>query len=159
MGLDMYIYKTKKTSHSVKELSDLDNNPKEDNPALAEFLPLHLPFPDHFPDHRSIFTQVAYWRKFNALHSWFVNHVQLGIDDCNFYELHKDHIEDLLETLQHVLEEKDTSDFEPIQGFFFGSTEVDDYYWEQVENTRDKMYRLLNDFDWENERMFYHSSW
>lgn len=155
----MYIYKTKKTSHSVEELCDLDNNAKEDNPAVKAFLPLYKPFPDLYPDHLSIFTQVAYWRKFNALHNWFVNNVQLGVDDCGFYELFQDHIVDLLDTLQNTLDDQDSSHFEPIGGFFFGSIEVDDYYWEQVENTRDKMYRLLNDFDWENQRMFYYSSW
>lgn len=159
MGLDMYMFKTKKTSHSVKELCDLDNDAKEDNPALVEFLPLHKPFPDHFPDHLSILTQVAYWRKFNALHNWFVNHVQLGIDDCGMYEVTKDHIEDLLDTLMNAKQDQDPSHFEPVGGFFFGSIEVDEYYWEQVENTSDKMYRLLNDFDWDNERLFYRSSW
>lgn len=159
MGLDMYIYKTKKASHSIEELCDLDNNPKEDDPAVEIFLPLNIPFPDHFPNHRSIFTQVAYWRKFNALHNWFVNHVQVGIDDCNYYELFQDHLVDLIDTLQHVLDKQDTTDFEPTAGFFFGSTEVDEYYWELVEITLDEMKHVLDDFDWENERMFYCSSW
>ena len=24
----------------------------------------------------------GYWRKANAVHGWFVNHVQRGVDDC-----------------------------------------------------------------------------
>ena len=27
-------------------------------------------------------TEVAYWRKANAIHRWFVNNVQDGIDEC-----------------------------------------------------------------------------
>ena len=30
----------------------------------------------------SISCNVAYWRKFNALHNWFVNNIQDGKDDC-----------------------------------------------------------------------------
>lgn len=137
MGLDMYMFKSKKTSHSVKELCELSNAEKED----------------------SIFTDIAYWRKFNALHDWFVTHVQIGIDDCNIYEVTKDNITDLVDTLNSVLEKKDSTDFMPSIGFFFGNTEVDEYYWERVEDTHVKMYQLLNEFDWEDQRMFYQSSW
>lgn len=138
----MYLLKSKRTNHSIDELKALDNNPKETDPALAEFLPLYQPF-ERAPDLQSIFDEVSYWRKFNALHNWFVTHVQIGVDNCEIYEVTKDHINDLLDTLFLVIEEKDPSDFMPTEGFFFGSNEVDEYYWEQVENTRDKMYRLL----------------
>lgn len=156
MGLDMYLRKIKRTDHSIDQLKSLDRyDLTPDSEDIKEFLPLHQSEMGYF----SIFKQVAYWRKFNALHNWFVIHVQIGIDDCGMYEVTRDHIVDLVNTLFNVLEEKDPSDFMPVVGSFFGSNEVDEYYWEQVENTRDKMYRLLNDFDWENERLFYCSSW
>jgi len=158
MGLDMYLFRTKKTNHSVKELNALDRyDLSPDDEDVKEFLPL---YDSKYEDGRySIFKEVSYWRKFNALHSWFVTNVQIGIDDCGMYEVTRDHIIDLVDTLFTILEEKDPSDFMPVVGFFFGSTELDEYYWEQVENTRDKMYRLLNEFDWENERLFYCSDW
>ena len=156
MGLDMYLFKTKRTNHSLDELKVLDrHNLSEDNEDIKDFLPLY----ESESGYLSIFKEISYWRKFNALHGWFVINVQIGIDDCGLYEVTKDHIIDLLNTLFTVLEEKDPTDFMPAIGFFFGSNEVDEYYWERVENTRDKMYRLLNDFDWENERLFYCSSW
>lgn len=131
MGLDMCLYKAKKTidktCNDFEDLEDLE--------------------------------EVAYWRKFNALHNWFVTNVQIGIDDCNMHEVTKYHVEDLLYTLMNTKQDQDPSHFEPVEGFFFGSTEIDEYYWEQVENTLDKMRGLLNDFDWENERLFYCSSW
>ena len=133
MGLDMYIYKSNKTEHSIKELCELDDG--------------------------STFTKIAYWRKFNALHDWFVTHVQIGIDDCGMYEVTKDHILDLVDTLFLVIEEQDPSKFMPTSGFFFGSTEVDEYYWQQVEDTCKKMYQFLNEFDLENQRMFYVADW
>lgn len=154
----MFIYKVRKTDHSVKELSKLDNNPKEDDPAIAEFLPLYTPF-ESMPDYKSIFKQVAYWRKFNALHQWFVTHVQLGIDNCGLYEVTKDHLFDCLYTLENVHNMKNPSYLPPTQGFFWGSTEIDDYYWNDVEESIQTISSLIDNTDWATERLFYQSSW
>lgn len=158
MGLDMFLFKARKSNHSAKELSALDRHdlsPEDED--IKDLLPLYES--DYSKGKYCIFKEVAYWRKFNALHQWFVTHVQIGIDNCDMYEVTKDHILDLLDTLFSVIEEKDPTYFMPTSGFFFGSTEVDEYYWEQIADTREKMYCLLNDFDWENERLFYLASW
>lgn len=158
MGLDMFIYKVRKTDHSVKELSKLDNNPKEDDPAIAEFLPLYTPF-ESMPDYKSIFKQVAYWRKFNALHQWFVTHVQLGIDNCNLYELDQDVLRSCHDILEEAFYKKNHYILPPTQGFFWGSTEIDDYYWNNVEEAIQTISHLIDDTDWATERLFYQSSW
>ena len=31
--------------------------------------------------------EVAYWRKFNALHNWFVQNCQDGVDECQYAEV------------------------------------------------------------------------
>lgn len=154
----MYIYKTKKTGHSVKELTKLDNNPKEDDPAIAEFLPLYTPF-ESMPDYKSIFKQVAYWRKFNALHQWFVTHVQLGIDNCGLYELDQDVLRSCHDTLEEAFYKKNHYILPPTQGFFWGSTEIDDYYWNNVEEAIQTISSLIDNTDWATERLFYQSSW
>ena len=158
MGLDMFIYKVKKTDHSVKELSKLDNNPKEDDPAIAEFLPLYTPF-ESTPDFKSIFKQVAYWRKFNALHQWFVTHAQLGIDNCGLYELDQDVLRSCHDTLEEAFYKKNHYVLPPTQGFFWGSTEIDDYYWNNVEEAIQTISSLIDNTDWATERLFYQSSW
>ena len=155
MGLDMYLLKTKKTNHSVKQLNELDRIAKPDEPRVAEFELKKL----EYVDYHSIFEEVAYWRKFNALHSWFVTNVQIGIDDCGTYEVFEDHIRDLIETLENTLAYKDPSDMMPVSGFFFGSTIVDEYYWERIQDALDKLDYIADTFDWEKERLFYVSSW
>lgn len=159
MGLDMYIFKTKKTAHSVKELSDLDRNPKPGQPEVAEFEPLQQPYGDTAPDLYSVFEQVAYWRKFNALHQWFVTNVQLGIDKCDLYELDKDVLFELLEILEDVYHLKDSSKLPPTQGFFWGSTAIDEYYWRDVESSIQIISKLIDETDWNKERLFYQASW
>jgi len=120
---------------------------------------LQQPYEDTCSDLYSIFEQVAYWRKFNALHQWFVTNVQLGIDKCNLYELDKDVLFELLEVLEEVHNLKNPSKLPPTQGFFWGSTEVDDYYWDKVESSIQTISELIDETDWNKERLFYQSSW
>lgn len=159
MGLDMYIFKTKRTAHSIKELSDLDRNPKPGDAAIAEFEPLDQPFAETMPDYYTIFQKAAYWRKFNALHQWFVTNVQNGIDRCELHELDQDALRSCLDTLEEVFHLKNPAKLPPTQGFFWGSTEVDDYYWNDVEEAIQTISNLIDDTDWATERLFYQSSW
>jgi hypothetical protein len=154
----MYLFRTKKTNHSVKELNALDRyDLSPDDEDVKDFLPL---YDSKYEDGRySIFKEVSYWRKFNALHSWFVTNVQIGVDDCGSYEVSQDHIDDLLLTLENTLAYRDPTDMMPVSGFFFGSTIVDEYYWQNMEDTYDKIYNISTTFDWEKERLFYMSSW
>ena len=47
--------------------------------------------------------EVAYWRKANAIHQWFVENVQDGDDDCGEYEVSREQLEELLTTVNKVL--------------------------------------------------------
>jgi hypothetical protein len=46
--------------------------------------------------------RVGYWRKFNALHQWFVNNVQEGHDDCRPAFVSVDTLIELEEQLEQV---------------------------------------------------------
>ena len=51
-----------------------------------------------------IVENVGYWRKANAIHKWFVDNVQDGIDDCDYHnEVTKEILEDLLDTCEKVI--------------------------------------------------------
>lgn len=157
MGLDMYINRVNRTNHSVEELMEIDN--EEDTTPNSEKVKPFLPLRKYcFGDYYSIFHEACYWRKFNALHNWFVTNVQNGVDDCNAYELSEEDIEKCLNVLRTVRDTKDASLLEPKSGFFFGSTEVDDYYFADVENAIDQLQILLA-LDWEKNRFFYRASW
>lgn len=44
-------------------------------------------------------------------------------------------------------------------GFFFGSTEYDEWYFKDVEYVRDKFSGLLETMDWDNESLYMHCWW
>ena len=67
-----------------------------------------------------------YWRN-KHIHEWFVENVQEGVDDCGTYYVTLDKIEELILTVERVLEKKDDEEAKallpPSEGFFFGSTD------------------------------------
>lgn len=46
---------------------------------------------------------VAYWRKANQIHRWFVENIQNGTDDCGEYGLTKEKAKELLDVCNKVL--------------------------------------------------------
>jgi len=157
MGLDMYIKRVKRTDHTVKFLEAVDNeeNLKPESEAAQPFLPLYK---YDFGEYYSIFHEACYWRKFNALHNWFVVNIQDGVDDCGSYEIQIENLNDCINTLKEVAKTKNHKLLEPKSGFFFGPTAIDDYYWQSIDNAIDQLEKL-RDFDWNDNRFFYRSSW
>lgn len=50
------------------------------------------------------FEDVGYWRKANQIHNWFVQNVQGGEDDCEFYEVSQSKLIELRDTCQKVID-------------------------------------------------------
>lgn len=106
---------------------------------------------------------VACWRKANQVHKWFVDNVQDGKDDCGYYGLDLEQIEKLCDLCEELLLTRNPTlakeHLPPQAGFFFGGTDLDQYYWEDLEHTVKQLQAVLNhpsakDFEYE-----YHSSW
>jgi hypothetical protein len=105
--------------------------------------------------------EVGYWRKVNSIHQWFVENVQNGEDDCEFYEVTQEHLGKLNSIIQQILDDRSLAAklLPPASGFFFGSTDIDDYYWEGLEDTLKIIQTTLETTDWDNQIVIYHSSW
>ena len=107
---------------------------------------------------------VGTWRKFNALHGWFVENCQNGEDDCKEYHVDKSQLVNLLGVLKQVQEDFDATggikahELFPTQGgFFFGDTSYDEWYFENVKETVVLLEELIQE---EGDGDFYYqSSW
>lgn len=110
-----------------------------------------------------IFDSVMYWRKANQIHKWFVENIQDGVDDCGIYVVSEEQLTELYDTAKRVLETKDQSVARKLlpttSGFFFGSTEYDQWYYENVKETVEQLEKCLKEIDFENEIVYYTSSW
>jgi hypothetical protein len=107
---------------------------------------------------KEVIVEAMYWRKANAIHKWFVDNVQEGEDDCGCYYVSREQLAELRDLVKEVLNSRDASKLPPQSGFFFGSTAVDDWYWQDLQSTAEGLNTVLAEFPekWEFE---YHSSW
>ena len=155
MGLDQYLYAKKYTSNSEffgekrrEEFLKLREVVGDD----ARFLEANLPS-------ITIEMKVGYWRKANAVHQWFVDNCQNGEDDCREAYVGREKLEELLSAVKAVIADPSKADdILPTQsGFFFGSTEYDEYYFQDLKDTKEILERCLSMSDeWD---FAYQSSW
>ena len=101
----------------------------------------------------------AYWRKANQIHKWFVDNVQNGEDDCGDYYVSHEKLKELRETCRQAYFAKDPSLLPPQSGFFFGGTDIDQWYWRDIENTMKQIDRVLALPDLSDLSFYYNSSW
>jgi len=145
MGLDMYL-KAKQWLYEEKD--------KEKVKAI---------FPDIDLKVQCIEFEAIYWRKANSIHNWFVEHCQNGKDDCQTVYVDREKLEQLLKTVDEVLKdrniEKAARILPPVSGFFFGSNQIDDYYWEDLEYTQKSLTDLLNNEKYKDLEFYYRASW
>ena len=108
---------------------------------------------------KEVSIDAGYWRKANAIHDWFVKNVQGGEDQCNPHYVSREDLIALKEVCEEVLaDRKRTAELLPTaSGFFFGSTEYDQYYFDDIKATIEIIDRCLElPTSWEFE---YRSSW
>ena len=98
----------------------------------------------------------VYWRKANAIHKWFVDNIQDGIDECDLYRVPYSKLMILKELCDEVLKNRDEAEelLPTFSGFFFGSTDYDEYYFEELERTSEELAKLSKDSSYE-----YSSCW
>lgn len=92
---------------------------------------------------------VMYWRKANQIHEWFVKNVQNGVDDCGSYTLNIDTLKQLLEECKIVLTDNTkASEVLPTKsGFFFGGTEYNDDYYDDLKQTIDGLNKIIKEYE------------
>ena len=108
-----------------------------------------------------IVESVGYWRKFNALHKWFVDNIQDEEDDCGEYWIPEEKLKQLLTILEKIYNRKGSpEELMPTQsGFFFGSIEYDEYYYQDVADSIDIIKTVLEETDFSKASIYYSSSW
>lgn len=118
------------------------------------------------PDEETEF--VAYFRKVNFLIPFFDYE-----EDCSYVEIDKEQVEKLVKTCDLVLKckpqkgknlTKKAKDevhtlLPTTDGFFFGNTDYNDWYFEDVKNVKDTFSELLKTFNWEENALFMLCSW
>lgn len=151
MGLDMYLCK----NYYVKNWNFMGDEERHSVSVLKGGKPSGIAT-DRIV---SVTTEEACWRKANAIHRWFVENIQDGKDDCGKYYVNEKQLAKLLGVVKAVLADHNKAkELLPTQeGFFFGDTSFDEYYFEDLEYTQKELERILATKD--EGSLEYHSSW
>jgi hypothetical protein len=177
MGLDMYLDK--------KIYCGYGNNEGK----------VHVDIPGvNEKDIKYIIERVGYWRKANQIHTWFVDNVQDGVDECQDADVTIEQLTELRDLCQQIVDVarlvpgqinngysltadgridhveegmvvENPEDIEALLptkgGFFFGSTDYDQWYLEDIKDTLDILNPVIANHtpgDWSIDYI-YHSSW
>ena len=191
MGLDMYMYSAKKVKGlNAKDYERADNavsslnvqesfipkvreSIKGKSKQIFDELDSSVKVRGNYMSWYSIFEDIGYWRKANAIHNFFVQECQNGVDECQLSIVKKTHLKDLLKRCKRAMSLKDIylndgiikdgegiETFLPTQGgFFFGGTEFNEWYFNDVEETIDLITKVLKETDFDKQVIFYRASW
>ena len=142
MGLDIRFEKAKR--HRVEETEERLNEIEKElenanNSSVKEFNSLQNEYDELNP-----WKEVAYFRKVNFLLPFFEY-----CEDCSRLEIDDYKIDELLFKCKQVLEDHSLAEtLLPTQGgFFFGNTEYNDWYFEDVKEVYDKFSEIAEDFN------------
>ena len=141
MGLDMYL-------NARRHLMDRDYTAADER---ALYAAIETALGDQRPprtghlDGIEVEIEVAYWRKANHIHQWFVTNVQEGKDECVPHYVDTKQLVELRDLCLEVIASPEIAKEKlPTQGgFFFGGTEYDEYYFDDLKNTVEQLDRVL----------------
>jgi len=167
MGLDMYL-------EIRKHFSGYEFRGEEEKAAIYKEI-IEAARMEDLASKESPYTTVSatavYWRKANAIHKWFVDTLAGGVDECQEIHVPLEKLKELRETCFEALSIPAGMDFADhadsvlpaTSGFFFGSTDYDEWYVQDLEYTMDSIDRLVESlpddgegWDWS---LVYRASW
>ena len=133
MGLDMFLYKRAKVKESQTEP-----------------------------------TEIMYWRKANQIRQWFVDNT--GYDaaaNCKEHPVTKERLTQLRDDCLKVIETHKKNKnhrtsrklLPSSDGFFFGGTEYDRWYYDEVERTARELTEILRTVNFNTYEVFYYEWW
>lgn len=157
MGLDQYLYARKYVSSWTFD----EQSRKEEYAKIMDALGLEQSDADADHPILSVNVPMASWRKANQIHRWFVDEVQDGNDDCQYYHASREKLIELITTCEEVLADHEKAEeLLPVaSGFFFGSYEYDEWYFSQLEDTIQMLKKTLDNPKFMQYDFYYRSSW
>jgi len=127
------------------------------------------------------YEELCHWRKANAIHNWFKENV--GECDNEFVDVNKEQLQKLVDVCIEVKEILDSRTkfydlanqeyysfdektceeiielLPPLGGFFFGTTDIDKYYYDDISDTIEKLGEVIQNVDFDKDRIQYYSWW
>lgn len=93
--------------------------------------------------------ELAYFRKYNFLIPFFEEFYGIEIENLRDVPIGKESIEELIRRCKEILNDPTLADklLPTTEGFFFGNTGYNEYYYEAIKDCLDKCLEILSKFD------------
>ena len=149
MGLDQYL----EARQYVSKKNWLGDGGYEDNPDYSIIQPMTqtgVIDPDAYSG-ITLEYNAAQWRKANGIHRWMNENLAGGeMDNCQSYPIDSDQLTKLRDACNRVIAAKHNGVQEvaeeyglyPMEGFFFGTYDFDEWYFRDLEYTVETINRL-----------------
>ena len=171
MGLDMYIERI----YGLENLSDITHFNGITNVISGSDID-----EVHSEDYET--SQIAYWRKANQIHAFFEDQLANGeLENCSYYEIPLDTLKLLLKRcnlVKSLMDDRECGESEAIyklseedleyiqellptrEGFFFGDTSYDEYYYDDIDSTIEQITPIIEKMEKNsNMKVFYYAWW
>lgn len=105
-------------------------------------------------------TEIGYWRKANQIQAWIEKEFP-DFENCDTVTVSIDQLRDLKTRCLRIAARENPQELLPTtNGFFFGSTDYDGYYMEQLERTIEIIARAEQIHEMNPDVEFsYHANW
>lgn len=156
MGLDQYLYANK----NIGSAEWRGDEEREQFAQIVSTMNAHDMVEGEDIPSMNLAVKVGCWRKANQIHGWFVRNVQDGEDECREYDVSRGKLQELLTLCQTVKQDPSKAEklLSPTAGFFFGSDEIDEWYWHDIDYTIELLSRVLKTVN-EDWHLTYQASW
>lgn len=107
------------------------------------------------------YVELGYWRKANAIHEWFNQNCADGyLENCEECEVTKADLSKLISDCEKVLANHNLAEeiLPTSSGFFYGTTEYNEWYFKILKQTIDIASNALNT-DFDEWSVFYYAWW
>ena len=103
---------------------------------------------------------LAYWRKVNQVHGWFVRECGEGVDECQQIDVPIPKLIELRQLCKNILADNSIAEsvLPTVGGFFFGNYEYDEWYFRGIEETYFQLDKVLKELH-EGDEVIYQASW
>ena len=160
MGLDMYLYADKHVSRKdySRKNGDYDYATNEAFQTIVSTLGAESLIDNEWSG-MVVSLPIGYWRKANAIHNWIVKNCADGVDECQRIYISKDKAIELVGLCKQVIAMPRLAGelLPPQSGFFFGSTDIDEYYFDDLKRTVQIFEKALSQPD--IDQVTYEASW
>lgn len=111
---------------------------------------------------KNVDNKVMYWRKANQIREWIVSNAGYDrMNNCVEFPLSKETLIRLRDDCKRVIDNKELArEILPTRsGFFFGDTEYNDWYFEDIRETYVKLKEILRTTDFNKYEILYFEWW